>query len=318
MLKKRSFILGKAFLLSASLFGQIDDKQLNSAEITTDVAAGKLYGTLLLPEAAPPYALAIFISGSGPTDRDGNQPGMKNNSLRMLAEQLARQGIASLRYDKRMIGQSKVSMTESEIRFDHYIDDVCQWVEMMRKDVRFSKVYIVGHSEGSLLGMIAAQRTHTDGFISLAGVGYPADQIILEQTRELPAPIYSEVKSTLDSLKTGKTVANTNPGLAALFRPSVQPYLISWIKYNPSLEISKLHIPVLIVQGTTDIQVGVDNARRLKEYCPGAELFIVEDMNHLLKTAEADRTKNIATYFNPDLPLAPGVAAYIAGFIQMH
>ena len=173
---------------------------------------------------------------------------MKNNSLRYLAENLARQGIATLRYDKRLIGQSKTGQRESDIRFEDYINDAKQWISRLKQDARFSKVIVIGHSEGSLIGMIAANDAKADMFISIAGVSKPADRVILEQAKGLPTHLHQEMITILDSLRKGKMVSHVNPNLTALFRPSVQPYMISWMRYDPSKEIQQLRIPILIIQ----------------------------------------------------------------------
>ena len=141
---------------------------------------GTLHGTLLAPESKKPVPVVLIISGSGPTDRDGNSailPG-KNDSLKMLAEGLAAKGIASLRYDKRGIGESAGAMTaEKDLRFETYIDDAAAWAAKLKKDPRFSRVVIAGHSEGSLIGMVAAQKGAAAAYVSIAGLARPADAV---------------------------------------------------------------------------------------------------------------------------------------------
>ena len=314
---KKSIILFSLFLFCRIINSQQTNDSIQSYNLSIDTETGKISGTLLIPNKTVPVPIALIIAGSGPTDRDGNQPNMKNNSLRYLAESLTKNGIATLRYDKRLIGQSKTSQGESEIRFEDYISDVKKWISTLKQDPGFSKIIVIGHSEGSLIGMIAARESSADMFISIAGVSKPADQIILEQTKGgLPPNLYNETIQILDSLRCGKTVSNVNPNLAMLFRPSVQPYMISWIKYNPSKEIQKLEIPVLIIQGTTDIQVGIDNAHELAASNNHAELKIIENMNHVLKISEIDRNKNFATYMNPDLPVSDDLIKAITNFIN--
>jgi alpha/beta superfamily hydrolase len=159
--------------------------------ISIDTGPGTLYGALELPTAKPPFPVALLISGSGPTNRDGNSPLLqgKNDSLKMLAEGLASQGIASLRYDKRGIGESKTSgLKEQDLRFETYVDDAVLWGQYLRKDSRLRALIILGHSEGSLIGMLAARRLPADGYISIAGAGRPGGQIILEGLRSQPVP----------------------------------------------------------------------------------------------------------------------------------
>ena len=280
--------------------------------------SGTIYGTLLVPEAKTPVPVVLLIAGSGPTDRNGNVGGANgNNALKMLAEALGSRGIASLRYDKRGIGESAKAMpSEADIRFDNYIDDAAAWVEQLRKDTRFSFVAIAGHSEGSLIGMIAAERGGVKRYISIAGAGVPAPAIIHEQLASKVPPALQEASDkVLASLSAGKTI-DAPPELMALYRPSVQPYLISWFKYDPAKEIAKLRIPVLIVQGTTDIQVSVDQANALKKAKLDAKLAIIDGMNHVLKLVDRDQKSQSASYTSePDRPIAPQLVDAIASFI---
>ncbi|MEC7264820.1 MAG: alpha/beta fold hydrolase, partial [Bacteroidota bacterium] len=261
--------------------------------------------------------VVLIIAGSGPTDRDGNNPFMKNNSLKMLAEGLAEKGIASLRYDKRGIGESKAAgLEESQLRFEHYVDDAKAWVELLARDPKFSKIVILGHSEGSLIGMIASQNKDVAQYISIAGVADPAAKTLKEQLKAQPAFVSELSNPILDQLEMGKQVDSVPPMLYSLFRPSVQPYMISWFQYDPKSELAKLKIPILIVQGTTDIQVNVVNATALSAANPNAKLKIIEGMNHILKPSVSDRTANIATYGMPELPLIDGFLEPIVTFIK--
>lgn len=291
--------------------------QVADLPITLQTETGNIEGTLLVPESKNKVPLVLIIAGSGPTDRDGNNPVMKNNSLKMLAEGLVENGIASVRYDKRGIGESKnAGVSESELRFEHYVQDAQAWVDFLSKDSRFSEIIVLGHSEGSLIGMIAAQNSEVDKFISLAGVGTPAGEIIREQLKPQPPFVLEQSLPILEKLEKGETVAEVPPMLFSLFRPSVQPYLISWFRYDPRQELAKLNKPVLIIQGTTDLQVGVADAEKLANATKRAELRILEGMNHILKEAESDRAKNIATYSMADLPLKTDLVKSVIEFIR--
>jgi hypothetical protein len=318
-MKRFSFIIALN-LLSICLFAQVkNDSIFSESEIILKTSTGDIYGTLAIPHNVKISPVVLIIAGSGPTDRDGNNTfGLNTNAYKMISESLAKNGISSIRFDKRGVGESKHAMTsESDLRFETYINDVVLWIELLKSDRRFSKIYFLGHSEGSLVGMIAAEHTNTSGFISIAGAGKSADKILQEQLKtKLPPLLLDESNKILDSLKIGKTVSNVNPSLVSLYRPSVQPYMISWIKYDPAKEIGKLKIPVLIIQGTMDLQVTVNDSKLLSAANTSAKLLIIENMNHTLKESDSDIQKNMATYNNPDLPLKEGLSDDIVNFIN--
>ena len=284
-------------------------------------ADNALHSSLLLPkEMDKKVPVVLLLSGSGPTDRNGNSPMLpgKNNSLLMLAEGMAENGIASLRYDKRGVGESaKAMVAEADLRFETYVDDAVAWCEQLRKDKRFSAVIIAGHSEGSLIGMLAAKRCNADGFISIAGAGRAAADILRTQLAgKLPPELATQSDAILKSLEAGKTTENPPPELAALYRASVQPYLMSWFRYDPAKSIAALTVPVLIVQGTTDLQVSLDDAKRLSAASPKAKLLVIEGMNHVLKEVPPDREKQMASYSDPSLRLAPEFLAGVVEFVR--
>ncbi len=275
----------------------------------------RLYGTLLVPQKAKkPVPLAIFISGSGPTDRNGNQGLMSNNSLKSYAEGLCTKGIASFRFDKRGVGHSiHANIKEKDMRFEHFVDDVKAVIRHFSKNENFSRIVIIGHSEGSLIGMLAAQDSKVSQFVSVSGVARTADVILSEQLAKQNLATHTKV--ILDSLKMGHRVKNLGR-LDKLFRPSVQAYMISWFKYNPSVEIKKLTCPVLIVQGDNDIQVKVKDAQLLKEALPDAELLIIPKMNHVLKIIKGSFEDNLKSYYNSDLGVSKKLIKATASFIN--
>jgi hypothetical protein len=302
-----------AVLASAPLQAAVTEQ---AVELTTP--GGKLAGTLTLPEGTGRVPAALIIAGSGPTDRDGNGPGGRNDSLRLLAQALGEAGIATVRYDKRGIAASAAAgPRESDLRFDMYVDDAAAWLAQMRRNPRFSRIGVVGHSEGALIGMLAAKAAKADAYVSLAGIAEPAPAILRVQLKgKLPPALSAESERILVALEDGKQVAEVSPALHVLYRPSVQPYLISWFTKNPSTILPTLAGPVLIVQGSTDIQVAVGQAQALQRARPQATLHIVEGMNHVLKSVPADQARQLASYTDVTLPLAPGLAAVIAAFLR--
>lgn len=300
---------------------------MNIENVTLHTAAGDLFGTLELPSQTPSLCVALIVAGSGPTDRDGNNPLLpgKNDSLKMLAAALTDRGVASLRYDKRGIAASKEALQdEAALRFEDMIEDAVSWLKLLQGDPRFDQIILIGHSEGSLIGIAAAQEAGIDGFISLEGTGYSAQETIMTQfSAQLPPSLLAEVQGVIDKLVAGSEVQpipesfSQIPTLVALFRASVQPYLISWFRYDPAQLLAALTIPILIVQGTADLQVSINDARRLAAANASARLAVIEDMNHVLKIVPAnDQQANLAAYSDPGLPLAGELIESIAAFVQ--
>ena len=284
--------------------------------VSIETGTGKLEGTLLTGNLKKSKTVALIIAGSGPTDRDGNNPTMINNSLKMLADELSKIGISSLRYDKRGIGKSKDSgLKEIGLRFENYINDASSWIEYLNNLSRFNKIVVIGHSEGSLIGMVASQQKNVDKFISIAGAGQPIDQTIREQLKSQPPVVIEQSTPILDKLLQGETVENVPTFLNSLFRPSIQPYMISWFKYDPQKEIAKLNKPVLIVQGSTDIQIGLMDADKLAAANKKADKVVIQKMNHIFKEATLDRQSNIQTYNQPELPIKPELVKAIGEFV---
>jgi pimeloyl-ACP methyl ester carboxylesterase len=293
------------------------DSSFVESQVILHTATGDIFGSLIVPLHFSKGPVALIIAGSGATDRNGNNPQMKNESLRMLAHGLASNRIASLRFDKRAIGESRsAAKNEKDLRFEDYINDVKGWITYLKEDKRFSKIIVIGHSEGSLIGMISSQ-TQADAFVSVAGAGKSADKLLKEQLTSQPQQIKDLAFPILDSLALGLTVTNVSPLLYSLFRPSLQPYMISWFRYDPQVEIKKLGIPVLIIQGTNDIQIPVQDAEVLAKANAKGKLVLIDQMNHVLKIVSGDRKENIAAYSNPALPLSIELIKSIVAFINM-
>jgi pimeloyl-ACP methyl ester carboxylesterase len=259
---------------------------------------GDLAGELKRAKSRPPVVL--IIAGSGPTDRDGNS-GLASHTdcYKLLAEALELEGIASYRYDKRFTGES-AHFTErlDSVRFEDFVNDARACVRKLKADTNFSSVIVLGHSEGALIGAIAAREEKADGYISLAGVGVPAE-IALRRQLAQGGRTGTGIEKGLDSLKMGN-----------------EQYIVSWNRYDPAREVAKLKMPVLIIQGLTDLQVERQDAEKLKKALPRASLVLIGNMNHILKDAPLDRDKNIATYNNARLPLNAQLVPAIVRFIS--
>ncbi|MEO9144118.1 MAG: alpha/beta fold hydrolase [Ginsengibacter sp.] len=288
-------------------------------EITLTSAGGsKLYGTLLSKDNQ--QKIAIIIAGSGPTDRDGNSTlAPPTNEYKMLAHSLDSQNIATFRYDKRGIAKSVIpDLKESNLIFEDYVRDAEKIFDYLRDTLGFKDIYFIGHSEGSLIAMLASQKRKVGGYISVAGAGRPIDVILNEQMQKQPLPdsVKQQVSLIFDQLKKGKEVNNFPKTLTPLFRKSIQPYLISWLKYSPEKEIKDLKCPVLILQGDCDIQVGVIDADNLHRASKKSILDIIPSMSHTLKNAGKDCVDQNKTYTDGSMPIDRQLVTDIVKFIQ--
>ena len=286
-----------------------------------DTGSGVLAATLEIPAGCGPTPVALIHAGSGPTDRNGNSAALagRNDSLKLLAEQLAQRQIASVRFDKRGIAASATAGpgNERDFRFSVLVDDTVRWLRKLADDRRFSGVVMVGHSEGALIGLLAASSVPLRGFVSLAGPGQRAGASLREQlARQINGPLLTQANETIAELEAGREVADVPPVLAALFRPSVQPYLIEWLTHDPVRLLAALSAPALVVQGTTDLQISVDDARRLAAARPDIQLLVVPGMNHVLKLVDGDIQAQLPSYGDPSLPLPAPLLTAVSDFIS--
>ena len=306
------FSLGKGKATAES------DEEETGEFLQIETEVGTLYGELETPKGEGPFPVMIIIPGSGPTDRNGNTIAGENNSLKYVADALAEEGIASLRYDKRGAGKNKTAVkAEADMRYDLFVADAVAWIKELKGNDEFSEIGLIGHSQGSLTGMLAAQKEPVDVFVSLSGAGRSIDKVMYEQlSDQLTDDLLQESQEIMKKVKAGEVVDDVSPDLQSLFRPSGQPFLSSWMAYEPAEEIQQLDIPTLIVNGENDIQIPVREAELLHAANPEAGMILIEKMNHVLKEAPEDRQGNIATYTDPNLPLADGLMDGILAFLR--
>ncbi len=307
----------KLLILTLLMLGKTwaQEKNFTTQELNVNAL---LKGTLYSPNKATQNTdLAIIIAGSGPTDRNGNQVGLENNSLKYLAESLAQNQIAAYTFDKRIIAQmAQGTLSEKDLSFEDFISDVKEITQYFKAQKKYRKIILIGHSEGSLIGMVAAQ-TMADAYVSIAGPGRPIDEVLVEQIQKQAPSMTAEVKENLEILKKGQTFELKNPAMGILFRESVQPYMISWLKYNPRVEIQKLKIPVLLINGSRDIQVPASDAALLKAAKPDAQLKIIDNMNHVFKKITTDdMAANAALSAQPEVQIMPELTSAINEFIK--
>ena len=252
--------------------------------------------------------MVLIIPGSGPTDRDCNSTvNMKSDAFKLLAEALSENGISSLRIDKRVSGKSLNTFIASlnALRFSDFIQDAERWIEYLK---------VAGHSQGSLVGMIASKNRKIDKFISISGPARPIDDIMVEQFTVIEPEVGQRYRSFFDSIKAG-SYDETSP-LSMSMPKNMVPFLYEWFMFDPSIVIATLNADVLIINGEHDIQVPVSDAELLHKANPDSKLSIIPEMNHVLKNAPKDREANIATYNLPELPLNEMLIEEITQFVQ--
>jgi pimeloyl-ACP methyl ester carboxylesterase len=312
-------VIALSLTLITGLLCNIAQATVLQRPVSLDTGSGELFGSMLLPKSDAPVPVVLIISGSGPTDRNGNNPeGGNNDSLKRLAWVLAKHNIASVRYDKRGVAASLAATPdERNLSLEAYVADAVAWGKQLKSDPRLGPLILLGHSEGALVATLAAPQVDAAGLISLSGSARPVDQVLRQQlSHRLPPQLLLRSNELLDSLKAGQVDSNVPPALQVIFRPSVQPYLISLFRQDPAAAFARLHMPALIVQGSNDMQVGVGDAQMLKAAKPDAQLVVIEGMNHVMRIVPNDIKRQVASYKDPQLPLAAELGNRILGFID--
>lgn len=314
----RTFLI--ALLLTWAAHANAADVGRTEQAIALATGTGTIAGSLVLPGESGKIPVVLIIAGSGPTDRDGNSRVFKrsSDSLKLLASALAQAGFASVRYDKRGIAASAAAgSTEADLRFDTYVQDAAAWIRMLKADARFSTVAVIGHSEGSLIGMLAARQAGASAFVSIAGPARSAPVVLRQQLKGRLNPELAErSEAILTALEQGQMVSAVPAELKSLYRESLQPYLISWFRYVPEAEFAKLSVPALILQGDTDLQISTAEAEALKRARPDAEIVIVKGMNHAFKLVPRDAALQRASYSDSSLPIADELSNALVRFLS--
>jgi len=273
-------------------------------------------GTLLLPNTDKPIPLVILFTGIGPNDRNGNSMMNRSDSHKQLAAALDSAGIATYRYDKRTFTMLKENRMKDDVSFDDFVTDAKAVIHYFDNDKRFSKTILAGHSQGSLVAMLAMDES-IDGFISIAGPADPIDQTIVQQVATQAPGLDKELEQVFKKMKSQDSlVSKINPYLISVVGPQVQPFMKSWMKYDPKEVIKDLEIPVLVVNGTRDRQVDVAQAEKLHAALPESKLVIVENMDHLFKKVGKDDIEAAKSNTDPRFPLHPELVASIISFVK--
>ena len=291
-------------------------------EIRAKGPQGDLAGTLIPASEGNPTLLVI--PGSGPTDRDGNNPlGVSAARYRLLAEALSARGIGTIRIDKRGMFASHAAVANpNDVTIGAYAEDVHAWIAAAREQTGEECFWLLGHSEGGLVALAAAQKAQgVCGVLLVASVGRKTGVILREQLQANPAnaPILPDALAAIDALEAGERVSveGLHPALQGLFNPAVQGFLIDMMAQDPAALVSALEVPALIVSGGKDLQTPVSDGKALAAAQGKAKLVVVPDMNHVLKRVEGEgRVANLGTYADPSLPIHPDLVDAIADFVS--
>ena len=269
-------------------------------------------GTLLAPKPLLASSLVIFIGGSGPVDRNGNQIFAENDMLKKIASSLTNKGISTFRYDKRVVKQINTKNMDEEILFDDFVEDTKSAINFFRQT--YDKIIIAGHSQGSLVGLLALDEK-VAGFISMNGAGQTIDEIIKTQITKSAPSLANQTIDVLNKLKKGETTTNYPIALESIFNIKTQPFLISWMKYNPSEIIKKINIPCLIIAGENDLQMDASESIMLDKSAQNSKLILIKKMNHILFKIDGNKLENLKSYNNKNLKVAEEVIEGILDFI---
>jgi hypothetical protein len=292
---------------------QKTEENLNLLNINENIQ-----GTLFSPKTSKkiPVPLIIIVGDQGAIDRNGNEPRTRSNAYHQLADSLLSKGIATYRYDKRIFTQMKKRKSSEETLFSDYIIDAKEVVSYFKNDKRFSKIYIAGHGQGSLVGMLAVNG-HIDGFISLNGAGQSIDALIVQQISKQQPGLDKVAAETFERVKNSKKpVVAIERDLYAIIGPQMQPFMKSWMQYDPAVEIKKLQIPILLINGSKNRMSNFYETQLLKESAPAAQLEIIEDMNHVLKIVGDDEIEASKSKTFPNFPLSSRLVEVIVEFVK--
>jgi len=259
----------------------------------------ELPGTLTFTQEKVP--LIIWVHGSGNVDRNGNQAGtpIKANYIKQFRDAVNKENIAFFSFDKRTANKKNREYLKGTKITDFGLD-IAKIVYHFKKENRFSKIILAGHSQGSLIAMLALK--NVDAYVSIAGAGETIDKTIVKQISKNNPTIH-------------KKITVVNPFLISIFAKQNQEFLYSWMQINPIEEIKKINIPILIVNGDKDLQVKVEDAEMLHQANQNSELVIIKNMNHVLKDIQKDED-NLASFYSDSYPISTKLIDVITKFVK--
>jgi len=291
------------------VFGVLASKaQVKSEEIMINNQVIQLPGTLTYTLEKQP--LLIWVHGSGGVNRDGNQP----QYIKQFRDAINKENMAFFSYDKRTANPNNVRFIQEDgIYFSDFVSDIKEVIHHFKNDKRFSKIILIGHSQGSLIAMLALD--NIDKYISLAGAGETIDKTLVRQITKQSHEFGKLTEQYINELMTTGEIKEVNPNLMSLFAKQNQPFIKSWITVNPIEEIKKVAIPTLIINGDKDFQVLINDAENLHKAKPDAELVIIKNMNHVLKHIEKDED-NMKSYMSSDFKISEELITTIVEFVK--
>jgi pimeloyl-ACP methyl ester carboxylesterase len=309
---------------SAAAIDTVPPKTVIETPFAIQSGTLSLPGTLTLPvKYKRQIAVVLIVAGSGPTDRNGNSAGAlraQNNSnlYAILAWQLASAGIASVRYDKRVLGDNLQKIDLPSTTIDDFIADAIAGARSLVADRRFSKVILIGDGEGAELVLQAVNRgAPAAGIVMMSGAGRPIMPVLREQiSKQLPPAEIVKWDSASARYLRGEEPGDVHPGLRSMLQPANRRFVQSWVKYDPASEIARVKVPVLIIQGGRDVQVSEADARALKVAHPAANLVVIPAANHVFRAATTDdRMAQVKLYTDRTIPIVPELTPAIVDWI---
>jgi uncharacterized protein len=295
-------------------------RAFDSSNVRITRMPGRLQGTMLRPRGVSRPPVALIVGGSAPVDRQGNVPGTpaRHDALRQLAESLAVNGIASVRYDKRGVaGSASARIPEVELRYQVLAYDVVAWLDFIARQGTFGPVFVIGHDDGALLATVTERDRPVAGYILLVAPGRNIADAMRDGLTAQHVGIPSEVDSVIAQLRSGRPVEQMSLSTANLFPPAMHGYLASMMRYSPAAAVASLDTPCLILHGRHDAQVPLAHADSLARAQPACLRAVIDSMTHTLKRGPADPEGQAPMYLDPTLPLAPGLVGRIVDFVHL-
>ena len=263
---------------------------------TNTKAGATLAGTLTVPKGGAKCVM-IMVTGSGPENRD--EEIYAHKPFAVIADRLARAGIATLRYDDRATGQSVGGDMKNATSID-LAEDAAAGIEWLRAQKRFKKVGLLGHSEGGLIAFMLGAQKKVDFIVSLAGPAVKGDSILLYQSRNSGSPLAKGI--TMEYLR------NMMKG---------NKWVEWFMDYDPTQNINNTKCPVLALNGTKDCQVpAAQNIPVLRRLLPKNKKTVIkecEGLNHLFQHCDTGRPDE---YYNIEETIAEEVLADIVGWVK--